>query len=351
MWQGDSCMSNFKKAILTTVLFILVLAAFHIPIFACLLENENFHYQDYREREALSGTLDYVVVGSSHAMWAINPKILDEKLGVNSYNLSNEWLNVKSRYTLLEYEIRRNPIKTVIYEVSYDTLRTGDIMGDEYALTRWSTIPERIRFFIHHIKPKDYLNVYQFLFTQGVECAGYVLDGTNSKTIPNPDMYKGYFRRLDYDVTADYAAIYNTDPLEFEVVDESMEYMQKTVDLCKENGIEIILVNVPNSRAMICRRTNLDLYREIYQEFADENDLIFVDFNLLKTKDEVFPDKYAYFNEEHLAGRYANFYTAFMVDTIARIESGEDLSDEFFDSYEAYEMIQDYYPQEKEKAQ
>lgn len=341
-------MSNFKKAIITTVLFILILAAFHIPIFACLLENENYHYQDYREREALSGTLDYVVLGSSHAMWAINPKVLDEKLGLDTYNLSNEWLNTKSRYILLEYEIKRNPIKTVIYEVSYDTLRPGDVMGDEYALTRWSTVPERIRFFFRTIKPKDYLSVYQFLFTQGTESAGKIVNGTNSKTIPNPDMYKGYFHRLDHDVTADYAAIYNTDPLEFVVVDESMEYMQKTVDLCKENGIEIILVNVPNSRAMICRRTNLDLYREVYEEFAEENDLTFMDFNLLKTKNEIFPDKYAYFNEEHLGGRMADYFTSFMVDTLARNAAGEDLSDEFFDSYEAYEMTQDYYPHEED---
>ena len=344
-------MSNFKKTIKTTVLFILILAVLHIALFACLLENENFHYQDYRERQALSGTLDYVILGSSHAMWAINPKVLDEKLDVNSYNMSNEWLNVKTRYTLLEYEIKRNPIETVIFEVSYDTLRNGDIMGDEYALTRWSTIPERIQFFFRTFKPRDYVDVYQFLFTKGTECVKKILNGTNSKTIPNPDVYKGYFRRLEKNVTSDYAKVYKTKPLEFIVVDESMEYMQKTVDLCKENDIEVVLVNVPNSRSMICRMTNLDRYREIYQDFADKNDLVFVDFNLLKKKNELFPDTDAYFNEEHLGGKSADPFTALMADTLTRIEQGEDLSDEFFDSYEAYEMTQDYYPQEKEKVQ
>ena len=80
--QEVSYMSSFKKAIKTIVLFLVILTFITTCIMELFFSSECYFYQDYRERKELAGSLDYLIVGASHALRAFRPDLLDEDLGV-----------------------------------------------------------------------------------------------------------------------------------------------------------------------------------------------------------------------------------------------------------------------------
>ena len=110
-------MHSSKKVFLRTLAVLLVVLGLSVLIILPYMES-----QERKTRKDLAGTVDYLVVGASHAQLGFVPSVLDQELGVNSYNLSSLLMPVTGRYFLLEKEIKRNPVKTVVLEVSYDTL-------------------------------------------------------------------------------------------------------------------------------------------------------------------------------------------------------------------------------------
>lgn len=156
-------MHNFKKIILHTALLIffviIILICSTLPYFW----GESYYYQDYKVRTSLSGKLDTLVIGSSHALRSIKPTVLNEKLNTKAYNLSSPLMSMYGRYVMLEKEINRNPIKTVYLEISYNALtlnrKTLGLEGDLYVLGRFDNVFERINFFTNAFTPDEYRKV------------------------------------------------------------------------------------------------------------------------------------------------------------------------------------------------
>ena len=115
-------MKNFKKACKTTVLFLLILVILSASVMGLFFQSESYFYQDYRERDELAGTLDTLILGSSHGLRAFVPEIMDKKLGVNSYNLAGSLMTMQGKYEMLRTEADRNPVKTVILEMAASSL-------------------------------------------------------------------------------------------------------------------------------------------------------------------------------------------------------------------------------------
>ena len=120
-------MNDIKKAVLGTLSFIICvcLMSFVIvePYFTYCLLGNTVYYQDAPLRKKMAGSLDVLVVGASQAVRAFDPAVLDEELKVNSYNLAVPSMSMDSRYFILEKEIQRNDVSTVVIEIAYDTLK------------------------------------------------------------------------------------------------------------------------------------------------------------------------------------------------------------------------------------
>lgn len=59
------------------------------------------------------------------------------------------------------------------------------------------------------------------------------------------------------------------------IPDENLIYLNKMIDLCREKGIDVILVEMPTQNAWNYYRHNT------VQAFAEENEIEFIDFNLM----------------------------------------------------------------------
>ncbi len=341
-------MSSFKQVLKTCLLFVLVVAVLSFGIAEAFFYGENYYYQDIREREEVSGTIDYIICGSSHAMRALEPSVIDEELGVNSYNLSIANVTMQGRYEMLQLELERNPVDTVVLCVSYNTLtKTREkkgFEGDFYVLAKLN-LWQRIPYFFESIEPSEYISIYYEFLMKGFNCMNWAVHGM--WTDKNTKVDRGYMA-YDYlhseedeeeKLTTDYASIYNTKSFTEEIYEPNVTYLRKILELCEEKGVQVILASIPLSETYLCTYDNYDVFRSWYEQIAEAYGLDYYDFNLYKENTEMFSDMEDFHDVQHLnnpgADRFSHIYT----EVMNKAEDGENVDDLFYDSYEELKEV------------
>ncbi|MGI6013835.1 MAG: hypothetical protein ACOX7K_06075 [Oscillospiraceae bacterium] len=331
-------MHNFKKALGRTIAFLLCVIAATVVIVEPYFQRQTYYYQDAAVREELSGQLDYIICGSSHAFRSFVPEILDRDLGCNSYNLAGALMTMQGRYTLLKKEMERNPISTVVIELSFNALtRNRDEEGPEgdlYILGRSDNFFDRASYFLSAIRLNEYGRVYYDTLDRGITSWKHWMKGESEELIQYRT--KGYSPLFSTDLTLtqeDYDGLHYSSSFDTRVYEENMEYLEKIFALCEENNAKVIMVTTPIAEINTCQYDNLDVFREWYEQLSQEHDCAFYDFNLLKNKDTLFPSATAFFDPLHLSESGAETFSTTFTDIIQRAEAGEDISNLFYNSY------------------
>lgn len=326
-------MHNFKKIILHTVLLIffviIILICSTLPYFG----GESYYYQDYKVRKSLSGKLDTLVIGSSHALRSIKPTVLNEKLNTKAYNLSSPLMSMYGRYVMLEKEINRNPIKTVYFEISYNALtldrKTLGLEGDLYVLGRFDNVFERINFFTNAFTPDEYKKVLSDVivrsrnsfFTHNTikqyETFGYLPMPSNNQLLSDETKEK----------------IKNTKLLDTKIKEESLNYFDKIIKLCKRNNIRVILVVTPVTEKMILEYNNLDDIFFQYIALAKKYNCEYYDFNLDKNRVKLYSEETSFYDNTHMSDSGAEVFSNRLTEIIKKVDEKKDITNEFYNSY------------------
>ena len=332
-------MHNFKKIILHTALLIffviIILICSTLPYFW----GESYYYQDYKVRTSLSGKLDTLVIGSSHALRSIKPTVLNEKLNTKAYNLSSPLMSMYGRYVMLEKEINRNPIKTVYLEISYNALtlnrKTLGLEGDLYVLGRFDNVFERINFFTNAFTPDEYRKVLSDI----------IVRSKNSFSIHNTiEQYKtfGYLsmpsnNQLLSDEVKE--KVKNTKVLDTKIKEESLNYFDKIIKLCKNNDIRVIFVVTPVTERMILEYSNLDDIFSQYIDLAKEYNCEYYDFNLDKHRKKLYSEESSFYDNTHMSDSGAEIFSNRLTEIIEDVDRGNNVSNYFFNSYTEIKKI------------
>lgn len=332
-------MHNFKKIILHTALLIffviIILICSTLPYFW----GESYYYQDYKVRTSLSGKLDTLVIGSSHALRSIKPTVLNEKLNTKAYNLSSPLMSMYGRYVMLEKEINRNPIKTVCLEISYNALtldkKNLGLEGDLYVLGRLDNVFERINFFTNAFTPDEYKKVFSDI----------IVRSKNSFSIHNTiEQYEtfGYLSMLSNnqllsDETKE--KIKNTKVLDTKIKEESLNYFDKIIKLCKKNDIRVILVVTPVTERMIIECNNLDDIFSQYIDLARKNNCEYYDFNLDKSRMKLYSEETSFYDITHMSDSGAEIFSNRLAEIIKDVDRGNNVSNYFLNSYTELKKI------------
>lgn len=331
-------MHNFKQAFKTTFCFLLTIAVISFGLMELYFKTANYYYQDSEIREELAGTIDYAISGASHGMRAFNSAIIDDKLNVNSYNLCGSRMTMKGRYDILKEELERNPVRTVIVEVSYDAMsrdrKEEGPEGDIYMLGRINGIPERLKFFFSTFYPSEYPRMYYDTLSRG--CYGIVCAINGQFKTAQTATVQGYYpySEPDLGVPALTESLYDSEELDTSICDYNREYLNKILDLCEEHGVKTILATTPLSEYTIYRCSNLDEFYNYYSELAEERNIAYYDFNLLKNKTDLFKDDVSFYDEAHLNNTGADTFTSILCDTLLKADNGENVKDNFYSSYQ-----------------
>lgn len=326
-------MRNFKKIILHTLLliiFVIILLTFYtFPYF----HGESYYYQDYKVRKSLSGTLDTLIIGSSHALRSIKPTVLNEKLGINSYNLSSPLMSMYGRYVLLKKEIERNPVKTVYFEISYNALtidkKTLGYEGDLYELGRFDNVIERVNFFKKAFSIDEYKKVLSDII--------YRSSNSFSKH-DNIKQYEtfGYLPMQSNNLSLSVEkknSLKDTMEFDAKIKDESLKYFIETINLCQSNGIRFVLIVTPISENIIIKYKNLDDIFSQYIELAQKYNCEYYDFNLDKKRNELYSEETSFYDNTHMSDNGAEIFSSRLSEIIKNVDEEKDISNEFYKTY------------------
>lgn len=296
--------ARIKKCLFSALCFVLVFTILSSIFIVPFNRSEIYHYQDAHLRESVAGTVDCIVLGASHALKGFVPAILDRDLGCFSYNLSGSLMTLNGKKYLLEKELIRNPVNTVILEVSYDTLQRDESMeyahGDELLMTRLGSFGERVKYMVNNLHFDDWMNVYAAQMQNGFIYLEKILSGKNLKAVDYS--LKGFEPMESENVTTNrkisVEADESTQP-EFRC--SNIKEFIELIDLCKEYNARPIVVVTPVSDAFISQNLYLDEFYELCKSICEENDCEFYDFNLIKSRNLEFSDETSFSDETHLS--------------------------------------------------
>ncbi len=343
------CMCNFKKALGATISFVLCFAiACAIIICPCMMNGSD--YNDSAARRELSGQIDYIFNGASHALAAFMPEVIDRELGTCSWNLSSSSASLKGRKYILEKELQRNPIDTVIIDVAFDILYSDPASlhatGEPMVICKLDNNIERIQYFSEQVSliNNDYENVLSIFLRYGLKAWKDFLTGNTGILQAN----KGFMPEASTDVTLSDERVIDcyrhnqlSNGTEVNFLAENVEMLVEMISMCKQYGARVIVAVVPVSDAFIWENANMDKFKDDLSTICKDNDCIFIDFNLVKTRNQIYSDEFSYTNETHLSMRGAMAFSENFSSVIACLNNGENVDEMYYDSYEE---LKEYMP-------
>ena len=119
-----------------------------------------------------------------------------------------------------------------------------------------------------------------------------------------------------------------------DLVDEREHaYMKKMVDLCREKGVEVILVMLPSSLSEMYGVVNFQGAIDYATAFAKECDCPYINFSYLKNREELFPDT-VFSDRVHLNGEGSVTFSTIFCDVLKMLQRGEDPGGMFYTSFD-----------------
>lgn len=349
-------MRDSKKAVFSILAFVLAFIMIAVIIIEPYVNSELYYYNDRHRRNALAGSVDYEIIGASHSLTAFIPVILDDKLNCNSYNLSGSLMTWKCRSALVNEELDRNPVNTLVLEVSYNSmvLPEKETESNIYTYPRINSPINRIKFIIDNqslseidLLFADMLNsgitVWEGLLYKIYKSRGSGLLDIISTPYKRDLNYenKGFLGRGHSDITLaedEVSDMFATERLDTDFTDYNIEEMEKIIKICKEKDIEVIITIVPISDSFIWRHTGWDVFQTKINELGKESGCPVYDFNLIKDRYELFSDETSFSDETHLCENGAEIFSNLFCDVMLKAESS-DVTDLFYSNYS--DMISD----------
>lgn len=288
---------------------------------SCKKKWEGFYSKD-------RNSIDLLILGNSHAACGINPSIIEERLGLSSYNLATSSQDISQTYYFLKEALKYQDIKYLIIDSSM--LLYHPI---EKNRTIYYASSDYMRFSINKLSMVNDLfsgkdKIYALLpFTRGRLALHdpellssnyrYFKRGYQQKT------YKGFSPIANYlDETRN--AQYKTvayDEIKFispEVDNIENQYLSKIKDLCRENGVTLKFITVP----MLENFNNRVQYDKNYDEVSqvlEKSEISFTDFNMNNDFNRFEFGNDVIGNNQHLNYKGAEKFTDILCDTLSGV--------------------------------
>lgn len=309
-------------------------------------------------KEAASGfkaikddKLDVVVVGSSHAQYSFNPSFFFEESGLYSYVMASQCQPLPVSYQIVKEILKTQHPKLLVLEVftatplkemcsadscyvAAQSLLTGDekravisYLPEEKAKEYEEKAEETYNDLLTNHNMWKELNDFSFLLPN------YELDDI----VRNIDASFGYVYQDGFDGTPRnhwHLKIHNNIP-EVELEPEDLEALNNIYELCKKEGIELLLYKTPMDSIDPLNQA----YRYKVWQWAEEKNIKYVDFvNMTKQLN--------YYMFVHSDSFHANITGAgIMTDYLAKFikenyvfnhQKDEDLDLAYTNSYQDY---------------
>lgn len=288
-----------KKIILKLVIFILLFLTSFVVASKILVRKGNGYGSDvitfYHERK---NSLDLIFFGSSHSYATFIPSIIKEETNLNSYNFATQqqplWISYYYMLESLKYQKPKYFVLEVLMTSVDDNYMDEGVNRDAIDKMRFSI--NKINAINESVENKSdrlsyYLNIIKYHSRWNELGKLDILS-----LLPNYHLKNnGYTYLPKGDVKVEKNNIKNYKETK-ELSKKNMKYLNKIIDLAKENNIELILVKSP-----VEITEEKQIYYNEVEKIAKDNNLNFINYNYLY--DEINLDfENDFFDRGHLDG-------------------------------------------------
>jgi hypothetical protein len=268
--------------------------------------------------------IDVLFSGASLCYRSFDPKIIDEEINANTFNLGSSSQDIDASYYLIKDAIARYNLDSVYLELSpimalnmnIEERNPSNLTGTYIVLDYMMPSISKAEYLFHATKSDYYINSY-FVARRNWECIFDPTYVSNLLKVKSTDAYKNYgYSLLMYDnewyegkgyvktslqvPEHSFNDSYSTESSNFKGISEEwFTYLYKIIKCCKESNVDITLVCAPLSEYLLLSYENYDEYHNLIKRIADEEKVEFWDFNLSK-EDYVPIDSSYYKDSAHL---------------------------------------------------
>ena len=328
-------MLSFKRFLYKLlIVFVLVTVLFSLLINIGIDSNlsQGHIRKELKEKE---GTIETIVVGSSKSAQGIDPNIVSNQLNTKCFNISANGASLSARLSLAKQYIMKNPVKSVILDVSIDSMvLTSEQFGHQgqfLAMQRMNKT-DLFTYFIKELTISEKVYAIRDLLKNGKSViVNRIINNTNS--ISNNYVGNGYYIGYDSIKYFDESYLENYQKLQINtnVISKNEEQLCNFISLCNKQNISLYLVYLPDSSLYVNQYSNID---EGYNYFKNicYNNCKYINFNLLKEKDLLLPNQESYYDDTHLTTNSSTIVTNKLCELIKMLENNSSIEDLFYDS-------------------
>lgn len=312
-------------------------------------------------RQQKDEDLDTIVVGPSFAMLDVDPNVLDDQMGSNSWTLATQAQSLDSSYWGLETAIRDHHIKRAILEIGYSSLCTRP-----YFSTTLTFVQHRIR---NESLPLAAHDSLEFLFDTNFDSLSRSLSSTSPWAASHVDynltsvrknlefrrMYQtpleateaddaewqyqgkgfaGYDRHADFGTVDTLSSGQSADQ---ELRDDNLQSLERICDLCRSNGVDLYVIAAPQPYFEVLSRSNYASNMSRVETLCTEHGARYLDFNMAK-HDVYSINTEDFMDREHLNLAGSRVFSTALASEISKVSAGEPISQDFY----SYDQFDDY---------
>ena len=277
-------------------------------------------------------TLDMVFIGSSHAYCTFDPENFDSVLGTLSFQMGTPLQHPDTSYFELLEVLKTQSPSVVVMEVYWDVLDDSfdmqqadsffevvkeEITVEEY-IDQVFPVNEKVKYDLKAIRYQQDYFAYESSQMENEVKEKYGLTKKASPTQEGIEEYrsKGYvycdmqMLPTEYDETNQFK---NFDGKDWEMDDTQMAYMDKIVELCRQRGIQLVFVTAPVANVSMEYIQNYDLVHEKVAQYAAENNVPYLDFNIVNQEEGLFTNE-NFRDDAHLNDSGVKIADAYFID-------------------------------------
>lgn len=301
--------------------------------------------------------VELAIVGSSVALNHFDPKIIQEKTGLITYNASSFYMSLQGCNALAKLVFdHHDPKYTILIAEPFFFEKTTESTQTQFRLMPFIKNPiDRATYYLDLCSQDDLWLDRLFLprihgvesFDQFTKTLRHHLDPQQAlRDLMDSTSYQGggFLDRGDSISEAERMRIssYHSN---VRGADALPEYSKKAIlrfaKLCKQNGSQLMIVTFPFITSSMFAEPSFSDYNELLAEFCRENDIPCYDLTL--AKEEFLPPLDAYYqNAEHMGIDGAVIVTDALIEIFNRHYAGEDISALFYKDYDEFFSTIDY---------
>jgi len=312
-----------KRFVFRLLLFCIVPMALLVPLAyvtdAGLHKSRHFFYAEWNDLFDGKINADMLINGSSRAWVQISPYILDSGLGINSYNLGMDATPPDIQFERLKVYLRYNKKpKYILQEVGYVS-----------AFFASKALPNYQQF-LPYLNDTAIWRLYKDLYPNVTIVERYfpLYKYNNQLPIIKEGLmsfigkgrvsgkYKGYMgQNLNWDSSFSEAVKQNSSAFVCKIEPKAVATMEAYMTLCKENGIQMILVYPPFYYEANNYIVNHELILNKLDELAKKYDIPYLDCrNTYLDSNRAY-----YYNSQHLNKKGSELFTQMLVGELKKI--------------------------------